>query len=84
MFEPGGSDGATGKALRQIEIAFRCRKPALISSHRVNFCGHIDSKNRDIGLAELRKLLEEIIRRWPTVEFMGAADLEKLVSGARA
>ena len=84
MFEPGGSERATEQALRQIDIAFRCHKPALISSHRVNFCGHIDSKNREHGLGALRKLLEEIIRRWPTVEFMGAADLEKLVSGAHA
>lgn len=81
IFEPGGSSSATDQALRQIDVAFRCRKPAIVSSHRVNFCGHIDPANRDRGLAELQKLLKEIVRRWPSVEFMGAGDLQAAMSG---
>lgn len=81
IFEPGGSSSATEQALRQIDVAFRCRKPAIVSSHRVNFCGHIDPANRDRGLRELQKLLKEIVRRWPSVEFMGADDLQAAMSG---
>jgi hypothetical protein len=82
IFEPGGSSSATDQALRQIDVAFRCRKPAIVSSHRVNFCGHIDPANRDRGLAALRNLLEEVVRRWPSVEFMGAGDLHAVMTGA--
>ena len=68
-------------ALRQIEAAFRWNKPAIISSHRVNFCGHIDPKNRETGLLALKELLSEIVNRWPDVEFMAANELGDLVSG---
>ncbi len=68
-------------ALRQIEAAFRWNKPAIISSHRVNFCGHIDPKNREAGLLALKELLSEIVYRWPDVEFMAANELGDLVSG---
>lgn len=56
-------------ALKQIEIAFRLKKPAIISSHRVNFCGHIDPKNRQKGINALKMLLKKIVSKWPEVEF---------------
>lgn len=67
-------------ALKQIEAAFRWNRPAIISSHRVNFCGHIDEKNREVGLQTLRELLQNITRRWPDVEFMAANELGDLIS----
>jgi len=65
--------------LKQIEAAFRWRKPAIISSHRVNFCGHVDPKNREKGLASLKQLLNKIVNRWPDVEFLGVHELVKLM-----
>jgi hypothetical protein len=32
--------------MKQIEISFRWNRPAIISSHRVNFSGHINELNR--------------------------------------
>lgn len=61
--------------MKQIETAFRWNKPAIISSHRVNFCGHIDETNRDKGLNALQNLLSEIVKKWPDVEFMSADEL---------
>lgn len=61
--------------MKQIETAFRWNKPAIISSHRVNFCGHIDEKNREKGLAALKSLLQEIVKKWTDVEFMAADEL---------
>ena len=58
--------------LKQIETAFRWRKPAFISTHRVNFIGRLDKKNREKGLKELKILLKSIIRKWPEVEFMSS------------
>jgi hypothetical protein len=66
-----------GLTLRQIEAAFRWGKPANISTHRVNFIGALNEKNRDKGLKELRSLLKAIVLRWPDVEFMCSADMFK-------
>lgn len=66
-------------AMKQIETAFRWNRPALISSHRVNYCGHIDEKNRKKGLMALNLLLQNITERWPEVEFMAANELGELI-----
>lgn len=65
--------------IKQIEAAFRWNRPAVISSHRVNFCGFIDPKNRQTGLDSLQQLLKKIVTRWPDVEFMGADQLGSLI-----
>lgn len=76
VFEPTSEDiDHVSKALAQIEAAFRWNKPAIISSHRVNFCGHIDLKNREKGLGDLKKLLKSIIQKWPQVEFVSIGEL---------
>ena len=59
-----------GGALEQVAAAFRWRHPAVISSHRVNYCGHIDPENRSLGLAALHRLLHGIVQRWPDVIFI--------------
>lgn len=61
--------------LKDVEIAFRWNKPAVISSHRVNYVGSINPKNREKGLQKLKTLLTEIIKNWPDVEFMSSYDL---------
>jgi len=72
VFEPNKNMGfdPVERAMRQISAAFRWRKPAIVSSHRVNYCGHIDESNRKKGLDALGGLLQRITRRWPEVEFM--------------
>jgi len=61
--------------LKQIETAFSWNKPAVISTHRVNFCGNISGENRATGLNMLRKLLKGIINKWPEVEFCSSVEL---------
>lgn len=77
VFEPTEDRGIdwVDFTLKQIETAFRWNKPAIVSSHRVNFCGHIDEKNREKGLKSLERLLQEIVKKWPDVEFMSADEL---------
>jgi hypothetical protein len=77
VFEPTEDRGIDWVAytLQQIEAAFRWNRPAIVSSHRVNFCGHIDPKNRAIGLEALQQLLKQIVRRWPEVEFLAIDEL---------
>ena len=67
-------------SLKQIETAFRWNRPAIISSHRVNFCGHIDPNNRKKGINALKELLQKIVNKWPDVEFMAANELGDLIS----
>lgn len=67
----------------QIDRAFRWNRPAMVSSHRVNFCGHIDPKNRKFGLDILSQLLKKIVEKWPDVEFMSADALGDLIAKER-
>lgn len=82
VFEPTENHGIewVNIAMRQIEAAFRWNRPAIISSHRVNFCGHIDPQNRKTGLTALKELLTRITTKWPDVEFMSADQLGDLIT----
>lgn len=81
VFEPSMPDynDWASKCMYEIEAAFRWNKPAIISSHRVNFCGHIDPNNRKKGLASLKSLLTQIVKKWPDVEFMTTVQLGLLM-----
>jgi hypothetical protein len=80
VFEPTTSpDNAVARALQQIEAAFFWNKPAIISSHRVNFCGQIDESNRSRGLNALQALLNQILTRWPDTQFVTTADLTQQI-----
>lgn len=82
VFEPCQNMGfePIGRALEQIEAAFFWGRPAIISSHRVNFCGHLDEGNRKTGLAALHALLTKIVERWPEVEFIPVDRLTREMS----
>lgn len=66
--------------MKEIEIAFRWQKPATISSHRVNYIGYLHPENREKGLRMLSQLLDEIIKRWPDVEFMTSVELGDVIA----
>ncbi len=76
MFEPNeGNRDWVGSAMKGIETAFTFRKPAIISTHRVNFAGSKCEVNRDQGLKSLQSLLSKITRTWPDVEFVPAREI---------
>lgn len=76
MFEPNKDDkDCVSMAIRDIAVAFKYKKPAIISSHRVNFVGGKSELNRKKGLEDLKRLLENIVVRWPNVEFLTVRDL---------
>jgi hypothetical protein len=76
FFEPNsqGSDWVS-LCLKEIETAFRWNKPAVISTHRVNYIGALEESNRAGGLEKLSLLLNGIIKKWPAVEFMTSTQL---------
>ena len=69
------------RGLKTIERAFRWHKPAIISSHRVNYAGFLNPKQRKHGLVLLDRFLLEIKRRWPDVEFMSSVELGDFITG---
>lgn len=85
-FEPSSNPSLdwVDRALVQVELAFRMRKPAVISTHRVNFMGGLDPRNRDRGLEALSRLLKGIRKNWPEVEFMNTVELGDLITGKHA
>jgi len=65
--------------LQDVKTAFRWKKPAIISSHRVNYISGLSLENRKDGLKTLNRLLERILERWPNVEFMSSDELGKTI-----
>lgn len=68
--------------LKDIEIAFKWHKPAIISSHRINFCGFIDESNRDNNLELFAKLLKRILYKWPDTEFITSNSMGKIIENS--
>jgi hypothetical protein len=83
FFEPSGHPETDwiDTCLRDISNAFRWKKPAIISSHRVNYIGSLDQKNRDSGLKKLKILLNSIISKWPDAEFLTTPQLGNFIAG---
>jgi hypothetical protein len=81
FFEPALSVNTdeVDNCLARIAIAFRWNKPAIISSHRINYIGAIDTDNRSRNLKKLKQLLQAIILKWPEVEFLTTDRLGDLI-----
>jgi hypothetical protein len=84
QFEPSlllesQKDMAVKDCLDQIQSAFFWNKPAIISVHRINFCGTLNVENRNGNLKRFDLLLHEITRRWPDVIFMDSVTLSKTI-----
>lgn len=63
----------------EIEKAFKFNKPAIISTHRVNFIGTLNEENRRNNLKEFSHILREITTRWPEVEFLKTTELAQII-----
>ena len=65
--------------LARMHTAFAWHKPAIISTHRLNFIGFLNSSNRDNNLKHFKRLLIAITKRWPDVEFLSSDQLGDLI-----
>jgi len=79
--EPSSASGGNtvARCLRQITRAFRARIPAIVGTHRVNYIGSIDARNRERGLTQLRSLLKAILKQWPDVYFLCSPELGYMI-----
>ena len=84
-FEPSlfSAINSVDSCLKDIQNAFRWNKPAIISSHRINFIGSIIESNRNNNLKLFDQLLYNIIKKWPDVEFMSTIQLSNLIENHR-
>lgn len=83
FFEPAADrikSNIIDKVLNEIKVSFRYKKPAIISSHRVNYIGSLNPENRSQNLMLLEELLQKIIKLWPDVEFMSSDQLGSLIT----
>ena len=78
-FEPSIDGTGYEKTIKEIENAFFWKKPAIISTHRLNFIGRLDVKNKEKNSKEFKKLLKEVLKKWPEVEFMHTMSLDKII-----
>lgn len=81
-FEPSVDLQNYQKTLSEIQTAFFWKKPAIISTHRINFMGGLHQKNRENNLMNFRKLLKDIIKKWPQTEFVNTSELNTIIRNA--
>lgn len=79
LFEPTECGHSHLDTLKQIKRAFDYGKPAIISTHRINYVSGMSIRNRDQNLKELSLLLEAIIKRWPEVRFQTSDQLHDTI-----
>lgn len=81
FFEPAQNPRFNWKedALNRIRIAFRWKKPAIISMHRLNFMGGLEEQNRTDNLMLLGQLIQQVQNEFPEVLFMSSNELGKLI-----
>lgn len=67
------------RALWEVQEAFLLRRPAIISTHRVNYVSGLDRFHGVRSLRLLEKLLTGIRHRWPSVEFVSSDQLLQIM-----
>ena len=81
-FEPYIRISATqevNSAIAEIHRSFFWKKPAIISSHRINFASNMSVRHRDQNLHALRSLLSIIKQEYPDIEFIHSAKLADIM-----
>lgn len=81
LFEPylNQKEDWVNITMNEINRAFFWKKPAIISSHRVNYVSAMSMKHRDDSLKKLDKLLFSIVKKWPDVIFLSSDELGQLI-----
>ncbi len=81
FFEPSVSatNCIVNKTLDYINAAFIMGKPAIISTHRLNYMGGLNRENRERNLNLLSELIQAVIKKHPQLEFMNSVQLGELI-----
>ncbi len=84
-FEPTSNPNRdwVNTCLAQINAAFLMGKPAVISTHRINYIGFIEQQNRNQGIRNLNALLSGIKKYWPDAIFISTDQLGNYINDER-
>ncbi len=63
------------ECINKVNAAFLMKKPAIISTHRLNYMGGIYESNRRENLQLLKELISGVIKAHPDVKFISSRDL---------
>ena len=75
-FEPSIGHMAE-QAMAALDFKTRLGQPALLETHRFNFLGSIDKKNRSVE--ELKRFLEQALVTYPNLAFISTGKLAKIL-----
>ncbi len=80
-FEPYENENLDwlSNSLAEIKNSFFWKKPAIISTHRINYVGGMDINHRDKNLNLLDQLIKKILNIWPDVEFLSSDELSRQI-----
>lgn len=85
IFEPSmlikNYNDPVSKCLNDMSIAFAMNKPAIIGTHRLNYVGFIDVRNRDRNLQLLKEVIRTALKSWPDIQFITSCKLGESISG---
>lgn len=72
VFEPAMNSNIdwVSKCMKEIANAFFWKQPAVICTHRVNYIGTLNEKNRKQSLQLLDTLIRSILKKWSNVSFV--------------
>lgn len=80
LFEPSIAPNIkwVEKCLESIAISFQWKRPAIIGTHRINYCSRLDHVRTNQNLADLDELLSQMLKRWPEIKFIDTSKLHTL------
>ncbi len=87
VFEPSlkaANYDVVGSCLKDIANAFFWKKPAVITSHRINYIGYLKEENRSENLKKIQELIRKIQNLWPEAEFLSSDQLGEQLYGQSA
>ena len=65
------------ETLLGIKKAFDHNQPAIIGSHRINYIGKLEEKNRTENLRILKQILTKVVNLYPDIQFISSDKLPK-------
>lgn len=82
FFEPSSNRNVdwVDRTMARVKAAFDLGKPAVISTHRVNYIGYINAANKSFGLQQLDNLLKKVTARWPELRFISTDQLSDYIT----
>ena len=67
------------KIKNEVNASFLVGAPVILSTHRVNFMGGMDEKNRENNLNLFAEILIDLVKSYPDIEFMNSVQLSNFI-----